>query len=460
MFNKDFYPTPLEVIEQMTSGLDLYGKNVLEPSAGKGDIVRYCKEQGATVYACEIDFQLQRLVKSCCDVFLADDFLSLTKEQVSHIDYIIMNPPFSADEQHLLHAWEIAPNDCKIVSLINLQTYRNAYSKDRERLKYLIDNYGHLEDLGNAFSNSERHTNVNIGLVFLNTPISENEFESSYFDMNEEEQIEQGNGLVTYNEVHEVVSRYISAVKIFNKQAELGLELGITLKGMAIVDEYTFVAKDKNYMNVSIEKFKINLQKVFWGWIFQKLQMEKYLTKGLKETMNRFIERQKNIPFTVRNIYKLIELIVATHKQRMDEALVEIFDKITMHHHDNRYHVEGWKTNSHYLLRDKFILEGTAKVYYGEFIGGYNSGLLDDFVKVLCYITANDYNELTTRFSNGYHKNFFANKKTNTWYSAGFFEIKFFKKGTAHVKFTNKELCNIINKRVAEIKGYPLPESL
>jgi hypothetical protein len=34
MFNNDFYPTPKEVIETMLQGLDLYGKNVLDPSAG------------------------------------------------------------------------------------------------------------------------------------------------------------------------------------------------------------------------------------------------------------------------------------------------------------------------------------------------------------------------------------------------------------------------------------------
>ena len=54
--NPDFYPTPKEVIAQMLLGENIVGKTVLEPSAGKGNIVDYLKENGAArVIACEKD---------------------------------------------------------------------------------------------------------------------------------------------------------------------------------------------------------------------------------------------------------------------------------------------------------------------------------------------------------------------------------------------------------------------
>ena len=37
--NADFYPTPIEVIGQMMMGEEILGKTILEPSAGKGNIV-------------------------------------------------------------------------------------------------------------------------------------------------------------------------------------------------------------------------------------------------------------------------------------------------------------------------------------------------------------------------------------------------------------------------------------
>ena len=37
------------------------------------------------------------------------DFLTVKSEQISHIDFIVMNPPFSNADKHILHAYEIAP---------------------------------------------------------------------------------------------------------------------------------------------------------------------------------------------------------------------------------------------------------------------------------------------------------------------------------------------------------------
>ena len=62
MFNSQFYPTPTAVISQMLAGIHLEGCNVLEPSAGKGDIVKALQAAGANVNACEIDTQLQKLI--------------------------------------------------------------------------------------------------------------------------------------------------------------------------------------------------------------------------------------------------------------------------------------------------------------------------------------------------------------------------------------------------------------
>lgn len=54
--NPDFYPTPNAVIEQMMMGEDYIGKIILEPSAGKGNIVDWMKENNAgEVIACEND---------------------------------------------------------------------------------------------------------------------------------------------------------------------------------------------------------------------------------------------------------------------------------------------------------------------------------------------------------------------------------------------------------------------
>ena len=127
MFNADFYPTPKNVIQKMVEGLELKDKIILEPSAGSGAIVDYLQELGATVISCEKDERLKVIVKSKCK-HIADDFLTVTSDQISHINYIIMNPPFSRGAEHLIHAYNIAPKGCKLVCLLNAQTLKNNIS--------------------------------------------------------------------------------------------------------------------------------------------------------------------------------------------------------------------------------------------------------------------------------------------------------------------------------------------
>src|SRR5690625_7213414 len=43
--NKDFYPTPKALFERLLNGKRYLDGRILEPSAGKGDMIRYIKER-------------------------------------------------------------------------------------------------------------------------------------------------------------------------------------------------------------------------------------------------------------------------------------------------------------------------------------------------------------------------------------------------------------------------------
>jgi len=43
--NKDFYPTPKALFERLLNGKRHLVGRILEPSAGKGDMIRYIKER-------------------------------------------------------------------------------------------------------------------------------------------------------------------------------------------------------------------------------------------------------------------------------------------------------------------------------------------------------------------------------------------------------------------------------
>lgn len=458
MFNPDFYPTPTEVIFQMLEGITISDKIILEPSSGKGDIIDYLNDNGAKeVLFCEINEDLQKISQHK-GKFLIDDFLKLESSQISHIDLIVMNPPFSADEKHISHAFSIAPAGCKIIALCNAQTVLNPYSFSRKELKGNIDLYGHFQNLGDCFINSERSTGVEIGLVVLQKP-GENystEFEGFFL---EDEEEPQGDGIMSYNFVRDLVNRYVESIKIFDRQLEEAQRMNQLTSGYFSVKIGMSVTD--NQKPIQRADFKKEMQKSGWNFIFNKMNMQKFATRGLADDINKFVETQTNIPFTMRNIYKMLEIVIGTTEQRMDKAILEVFDQVTQHYHENRFNVEGWKTNSHYLLNQKFIFPSmidqekwSCNKYHARPSSYANFGKIEDLVKALCYITGDNYDNKASL------NQFLRADKAEygVWADWEYFNIKCFKKGTIHFEFKDKEIWARFNQRVAKIKGFPLYE--
>jgi hypothetical protein len=513
----------------MLFGLDLKGKTVLEPSAGKGDIVEVLKQYGANVLICENSEDLAVISSQKADRFLKSDFLEVSKEEVSHIDYIISNPPFSKDTEHIQHMWDIAPDGCTIIALCNSETIKNTYSVKRSQLKSIINENGSHEYLGDCFSNAERKTGVEVSLVKLYKPKSkgEDEFEG-YFDLSEEYQ-EQGEGLMQHNEILELVNRYVGAVKMFDEVDEAQKRLNSLISPISHYNhkiEFKAVYSDSNkrYSDITREVFKKELQKGAWKSVFQKFDMERFVTQSVLSKINKFVEQQTHIPFTVKNIYKMVEVITGTHNNTMKQVIIEVFDWLTEHHKENRKSLEGWKTNSEYIVNRKFIAPycGVSFGSYGNpTISWSSSGnRMDDLNKAICWLTGTKYDKNKTienffgyggenveyekvdpdcekeegfeyleekyivddrnykrhtvhnlfkykeedeylyKLSTGYNKGVVRYKMFGKWYDWGFFKIKVFKKGTLHAEFKDKKVWDCLIRKQQKLKDLNLLQNL
>lgn len=510
MFNRNFYPTPSNVIDMMLDGVSISGKIVLEPSAGRGDIVKRLIAGGAkNVIACEIEPDLKKIVQSYCKV-VADDFMKVRSEDISHVDLIIMNPPFSNGVDHINHAFAIAPDGCTIIALCNYQTFSNAYSKSREQLSSTVNTYGTYQNIGDCFSDADRKTDVEVALVRINKPGGNSDEFTGFFLEDEEEP--QANGIITYNFVRDIVNRYVASVKIFDEQMETAIRLNDLQCGYFQAssnhnDEPLTISISVGAVPLKRIEFKKAMQKSGWNFVFNKLNMQKYATKGLKDDINKFVETQQDVPFTMRNIYKMLEIVIGTTGQRMDRALLEVFDKMTKHHDENRYGVEGWKTNSHFLLGKRFIAP------YGHILSASWDGKrldtatyadqnvepIEDLVKALCYITGEDYDDkigLVEMIRYPYYlvrdgkcvrqteegfKHWIVKERTleeiekkqkyypgseivhadmqwGQWFDWTYFRCKGYKKGTIHFEFKDEDVWAKFNQRIAKLKGYPLYE--
>lgn len=517
MFNRNFYPTPTDIICQMIEGLDLRDKVVLEPSAGKGNIVDVLHDSGAKqILTCEINPDLERIVKTK-STFLQRNFLELDGTTVSHIDCIVMNPPFDKGVDHVIKAWDIAPSGCDIVAIINTSTLENRHTKERKRLHFiLMENNAEIIPLGKCFDTAERTTNVRVTMLkFKKTGEKKSNKWEGYFEA-ENSDLERGEGIVSYNAIRDAVSRYTKAIDLYEDV------LSNAVKMSNLINEFqsTRIPTDRNQNydlsftctvdNVpqSKDEFAKSLRKKAWQWIFNKMNMRKYMTKKLMGEINQFVEQQFHVPFTMKNIYEVLEIVVGTHGDRMNKALIEVFENLTKHTHENRYNVEGWKTNSCYMINKKFILNWvTEKGYDGQISVKYKSNAekVDDLQKALCHLTGKNYEdfedlysfvsrkvlsnkgreeELSKLYGDKYDKavasklhkvniskekyvqNQVASHKEyrkmefGTWYDWGFFEIKGFKKGTMHFKFKDVKVWDRVNKAVCEILGEVLPEKV
>ncbi len=468
IFDKDFYPTPDNIIYQMLQMEVTEGKVVLEPSAGKGNIVDYLKEVGGVkeVIACEKNDDLKKILVTKCRV-IESDFLQLSSDKISHVNMIVMNPPFSADEKHILHAFDIAPPGCRIIALCNLETVKNSeYYRSRRQLKSLINEYGHYVNLGDCYSTAERTTEIDIALIKLDKPNENRDTEFEGFFTEEDPEEEQQIGLMKYNFIKDLVQRYIGAVRIYDEQLDAAVRMN-ELTSSFFKSEMSMNMTQDDKPKSRLE-FKKDLQKAAWKFIFDKMNMEKYSTKGLKEDINKFVETQTHIPFTMQNIYKMLGMVIGTQESRMDKAILEVFNKLTQHYHENRYNVEGWKTNDHYLVNQKFILGYCIEISYsgkGNMSLKWNSNnnyeLIDDLSKALCYITGENFDNIGTLWNFFHSKNEDGKDRLlyfNTWYDWGFFQFKGFKKGTIHARFKDERVWALFNQRVAKLKGYPLFE--
>jgi len=485
MFNQDFYPTPAEVIEMMTAGLDLLGKTVLEPSAGSGNILSFLSNLGAKTIACEKHPDLARIAASKADRFLKNDFFDVSEEEVSHIDYIIMNPPFSNADRHIQHAWDIAPGGCQIVALCNSETIKNRYSVRRTTFGDLIEKHGHYRNIGNVFSRAERTTDVDVALINLFKPKSgDQEFDGYFFDMNDDqEEIVNGSGIMKHNDIREIVNRYVAAVKMFDSVMESSAKINNLISpisnglGIAFGAHQTYTSRGVQHSKITRDIFKIELQKSAWRSIFDKMNMQKYVTSGVMADINKFVEQQQQVPFTMPNILRMLELIFGTHAGRMDRVLVEVFDRICSLSADNSEAGEKWKTNSSYKINRRFIDTWMCEYdtrwpsQHVKIRIGSRELLIDDVVKALCFITGKNYDQvMKMEYTDRYDRGGICNKTLYNFFTYNptpwgewvqwneFFRVRGYKKGTIHFEFVDEDVWMEFNRKVAKIKGWALPK--
>ncbi len=143
-----YFPTPREIGDRMCEMAEINEHSrVLEPSAGEGALVKAIIAAGAqSVYCVELNpamiMDLEKL--SCADTIVAvhcGDFLAAGLGEKINMDRVVMNPPFSRqqDIDHIREAYNVLALGGVLVSIVSESPFFRTNKKSTEFCEWLRD---------------------------------------------------------------------------------------------------------------------------------------------------------------------------------------------------------------------------------------------------------------------------------------------------------------------------------
>ena len=484
MFDASFYPTPQALCRKLIapliktfSGSEYFAggdKLILEPSAGKGDIVDFIcsincdgyqrKGSARKIYCIERDPSLQYILQGKEYKVIDSDFLS--HKSTYPFDLIIANPPFSNGDEHFLKMWEVVKDGGEVYCILNAETVRNPYTEKRKLVSRIIDQYGTTEFYDGEFmtTETERKTAVDIVIVRVKKPEAVEPNEFSFSDTLHEAPIKdlailtdddksQESGLQRSNIVEALVRSYEMAKHNFSVVKQAEDKLVFYSQGLMYSTDILKLYRESGGYVEFLDGFKMQA----WQSILKRMNIERFFTSRVQKEFSKNKEQLGFMELTVANIAKVVDMLVQNRDEIMKQCVVDVFDGMTKYHEFNQMVVSGerWKTNKAYFVNKKVILPNYVQWdgyrYQNNY---YNDEAYSDIDKVMAYLSGDNYDKigkikdsLALKFGQIY-KGETDLKETESQY----FYIKFFKKGTVHLTFKREELWSRFNQTACEGK--------
>lgn len=480
----EFYPTPKDLAEKMLSCITRKTKvkSVLEPSAGKGDLLDALFEKSEALFwhlkASDIDCiekneLLRTVLKGKNYRVIGDDFEKFTTYK--HYDLILMNPPFSCADKHLLKAINLAENNggAKIICLLNAQTLRNNSSELRKLLcKKLSEYNAQIEYIQNAFSSAERQTDVEIALV--NVDVAVTSYDSAILQELEktksvEEQTHCNIGeIITGNYIEQAVLLYQKEVTIIKRLFDEYFSVKDYLSREFVDEEKEYGSEWKKKSLLSLQYCRsdgtkdeitkytdINgvLRKVrykYWKELFNNKEFVKNLTSDMRNSLYNLLFDMQDYDFSLFNIKQIQNQFIQKMLDNIDDSIEKLYMTLTEQYsyypecQNNIHYYNGWCSNKVGKVCNKVIIpaNGAFSSYSFSFLDvGYINDLIGDIQKVFTYLDSECHEDISFEQVTQ-NANTQENSK-NIHYR--YFDCTFYKKGTCHIKFTNTDVVDALN---------------
>jgi hypothetical protein len=470
--NKDFFPTPLSIINKMLSNVDFNTvKTILEPSAGKGDIVDILENKKKCykhldIDCIEIDQNLQHILRGKNYKLVHDDFL--TFNSMKQYDLIVANFPFSSGEHHLKKALEMQENNGGgLICLVNAETLKNAYTNVRKDINRRLEEYNAtIEYIQDAFVDAERKTNVEIALIKVIIPSKSN----SSFILDNLKKAQEQREYIEADQTSLVENDFFKAiVNQYNLEVEAGINLIKEYHAMSpfILNGFDNDGqKGKPIIQLnpsSINGYLKEVRSKYWETLFNNKNFIGKLTDNLRYDYYKRIKELSEYDFTLYNIYELKIQMSKNVIKGIEETIINLFDdfshKVSWHDETspNIHYYNGWKTNKSWYVNSKIIINLKAYDWYDGRFDPTDYKILEklqDIEKCFNYLDGGLTDAIDLKEALTFAKGYGETKNIETKY----FYLDFFKKGTTHIKFKDAELLKKFNIFGSQQKGW-LPPS-
>lgn len=486
--NSDFYPTPLSLAGKMLALIDWKRvKYILEPSAGKGDLVnavcrmvesrRYydkfsmCYELKEHPSDCfdviESDYNLRLMLRGKGLRLIDDDFLRFSTEK--RYDLVLMNPPFSEGARHLIKAIQLQKNGGQICCLLNADTIRNPYSNERKLLRSLLSEYNaKIQFVKDSFRHAERKSGVEVAIIYLN--IKQQRRPSTFFENAEkaakiDAEAHRGNMeyLIVSDEVEAMIQQYNAEVKagvdflLAYRDLVPYIMEGTDKHSSALIAISIDGHETKDITSETINQYAEKVRYKYWKLFLNRPALRNKMTSQMANDYADKVREMSAYEFNRHNIAQVLYDIQSQLVTGVEESIMKLFETLTQHSMDNEaniHYYNGWRTNKAWKVGQKAIIPG-----YGCF-GSYSwdagklneSGvfaLLDDLEKSLHYLEKGD--PITHWDLAGEIRQ--ANAAGRTSLDLTYFSVKLYKKGTCHIKFRSDPAVQAIIERLNIFAG-------
>jgi hypothetical protein len=469
--NKTFYPTPSKLAGRMVGKIKGEPRKVLEPSAGKGDLIECIgKRYGGSrmhISAIEINEELQATLRGNRIKVIDSDFLTFSGPD--KFDLIIANPPFDEGDRHLLKAIEIMYRG-QIIFLLNAETIKNPHTNTRKELvKKLGDLDAQIEYIQDAFLDAERKTAVEVALVniIIERNVEDDLFaDAKYTAAPVRPTIEDKNELTTGRNVEDLVAEYNEVVRVgvemiagyFRNYKKIGAYIGLNDEA----GKY-HPAKDSDMtskMQAQVNQLLAAVRTSFWRRTLNLSEVQKRLTKKKRAEFEEQIKQRCDMDFTASNIRQFVLNLLGSREKTLTDAVIDIFDMFTKRHcwsdglyDENIHYFNGWKTNKAFRVNKRVVIPIHGS--YGHPFVSYNglwklnhgaAETLHDIDIVMNYFDGmQGYVSMAKAIEESFER-----RQTSKIRST-YFTITVYKKGTAHMTFNDPDILRRFN--VVACKG-------